>query len=216
MEISALTLKLIILLIPGAIATRVYQKITIHSEWTSFQFVANSILFGTFSYLITLTITDVISSSENTDFWQMLTSKTLPYSAILWACLVALLIGFCVSAIDHFKLLNWVAKKIKVSNKYGDENLYSYFLNADNVNEVYIRDYENNLTYHGLVDSFSETEEICEIVLLDVAIYSNKDGTLNNTLDKVYLARPKNNLTIELPITLEKNEEPKPTTETKC
>lgn len=215
MEISELTLKLIIILIPGAIATRVYQKVTIHDKWTSFQFIANSILFGSFSYLITeLIIVELYDDKRLINFWNDLSTSEIPYDIVLKTCVTALFIGLVVSAIDHFKILNWFAKKIKISNKYGDENLYSHFLNASNVSEIYVRDLENNTTYHGMIDSFSETDTTCEIVLWDVAVYSNDTSELANKLDKVYLSRPKNNITIELPIKSEENGETTETTAT--
>ncbi len=215
MEISELTLKLIIILIPGAIATRVYQKVTIHEKWTSFQFIANSILFGSFSYLITeLFIVKLYDDKRLINFWNDLPTSEIPYDIVLKTCITGLFIGLIVSAIDHFKILNWFAKKIKISNKYGDENLYSHFLNASNVTEVYVRDLENNTTYHGIIDSFSETDTTCEIVLWDVAVYSNDPSKLVNNLDKVYLSRPKNNITIELPIKTEGNGETTETTTT--
>lgn len=201
MEISELTLKLIIILIPGAIASRIYQKVTIHEKWTSFQFIANSILFGGVSYLITELFIHLCYGDERLlSFWNDLPSTDIPYDIVLKTCLTGVLIGLSVSALDHFKLLNWFAKRIKISNKYGDENLYSHFLNAKNVQEVYVRDIENNTTYHGVVDSFSETDDTCELVLWDVAVYSNDPYELNNELDKVYLSRPKSSITIELPI----------------
>jgi len=216
MEISELTLKLIIILIPGAIATRIYQKVTIHEKWTSFQFVANAILFGSISYLFTeLFLEWCYNDLRLLNFWNDLPTSKIPYDIVLKACLTAVIIGFAISTLDHYKILNWIAKFLRVSNKYGDENLYSYFLNAKNVKEVYVRDLENNATYHGMIDSYSETDDTCEIVLWDVAVYSNENaGEPLYLLDKVYLSRPKNNITIELPIKQENNGEATTTPET--
>lgn len=200
MEISELTLKLIIILIPGAIASRIYQKITIHEKWSSFKFITNSILFGGISYLITeLLLVSVYKDTRFSNFWYDLSSNEIPYEFVLIACLTAIFIGFVISAIDHYKILNWTAKKIKISNKYGDENLYSYFLNAKKVKEVYIRDFVNKITYHGMIDSYSEEDNVCEIVLWDVAVY-NDDYDIPYYLDEIYLSRAKHNITIELPI----------------
>lgn len=52
MEISELTLKLVLLLVPGAIASMMFEKLTVHKKWTPFQFVTNSILMGGLSYLL--------------------------------------------------------------------------------------------------------------------------------------------------------------------
>jgi len=46
---SELTIKLIIILIPGAIATLIFGKLVLHKEWNNFKFVLYSILFGVVS-----------------------------------------------------------------------------------------------------------------------------------------------------------------------
>src|SRR4029077_5368445 len=99
---------------------------------------------------------------------------------------------------------------LKISNKFGDINLYSHFLNSPNINTVYFRDLKSNLTYHGLVESFSETDEIKEIVLRNVTVYYNEEQINGNAivlyqLNAVYLSRPKDEVLIEISITNQKN-----------
>lgn len=100
---------------------------------------------------------------------------------------------------DHYKVVNRFGKWLKLTNKYGDENLYSYFLNAKEVEEVYVRDIENGLTYHGLINSFSENDDIKELVLIDVVVYEYESSKKLYELDKIYLSKSKESLIIELP-----------------
>lgn len=200
MEISEFTLKLIILLIPGAIASVIFEKLTIHRKWTAFQFVSNSILFGGTSYLLAQLFFNICGQDQAlTNFWRNLSSKEIPFSAILKAIIASVIIGFACSALDHYKVLNNLAKKLRITNKYGDENLYSYFLNAKNVNEVYLRDIKNNITYHGMIDSYSETSEFKEIVLREVKVYNYETSDFAYEVDKIYLSRPKDDIIIEVP-----------------
>lgn len=111
-----------------------------------------------------------------------------------------MLIGFIYAGLDNYKIINRIGKFLKLTTKYGDENLYSYFLNANNVNEVYVRDIANNITYHDMVDSYSETNEFKEMVLRDVKVYDYATSNLMYELDKVYLSRPKDDIIIEVPI----------------
>lgn len=200
MEISELTLKLILLLIPGSIACIIYERLTIHQSWTSFKFVTNSILFGGISYLLAQVVFNICGwDSTFESFWENLPTKEIPFSAILKASLIAIIVGLVSTAIDHYKLVNRFGKWLRLTNKYGDENLYSYFLNAKEVEEIYVRDIENNLTYHGLIDSFSENGEIKELVLRDVVVYRYKNSKKLYEIDKLYLSKSKENLIIELP-----------------
>lgn len=206
MEISELTLKLILLLIPGSLACIIYERLTIHKQWTSFKFITNSILFGGISYLIAGVIFSLYKYDESFKlFWDNLPTKDIPYNVILKSSLISIIVGFVSTGIDNYKLINKFGKYIHLTNKYGDENLFSYFLNAKEVDEVYVRDIENKLTYHGFVNSFSETDEIKELVLLDVVVYDYETSKELYSLDKIYLSKSKENLIIELPYKTKQN-----------
>lgn len=98
MEISELTHKLIIILIPGAIATRIYQKVTIHEKWTSFIFVVNSIVFGGFSYLLTeFFIYNCYDDKRLVKFWSNLPVEDIPYYLVIKTCIAAVLIGYIIT-----------------------------------------------------------------------------------------------------------------------
>jgi len=200
MQISELTLKLIILLTPGAIACIIFEKLTIHKKWAPFNFIANSILFGGLSYIVAQLLLNICGHDQSLDnFWSNLPSKEIPFNALKYASIISIFIGFICAGLDNFKIINKFGKYLNLTTKFGDENLYSYFLHADNVNEVYIRDIDKNITYHGLIDSFSETEEFKEIVLRDVKIYDYSSSELMYKLDKIYLSYPKDSIVIEVP-----------------
>lgn len=179
MDISELTLKLIFVLIPGALASLLFEKLTFHKPWNSFKFIYHSILFGVLAYLITGWFIQIWNWVFQAN-WAALKimknigSKEIPFIEIGNASVTGVILGLVSTAIDHYKLINRLATRIKISNKYGDINLYSHFLNSPYTSPVYIRDLKSGLTYYGLVDFFSETEEIREILLRDVSVYYNE------------------------------------------
>lgn len=202
MEISELTIKLIIILVPGAIASLIYERLTIHKKWTSFEFIVMSILFGGLSYILAQYAHNLLGFLETgalDEFWNNLPSKEIPFYAVSSALVSSIFIGLISSSIDHYKVANRIGKKILISNKYGDENLYSYFLNANNIKEVYFRDKAKGLTYHGEVESFSEADDFKELVLRDVKVYSYENSELFYEIDKLYIARSKDDITMEVP-----------------
>src|SRR6185503_4516275 len=95
MDISALTLKLIIILIPGAISALLFDSLTTHKEWTPFKFIVNSILMGIIAYLLLqgterlFTVTYNIFannkiSSNPLQIWGSLSdSKSIPYGEVV-------------------------------------------------------------------------------------------------------------------------------------
>lgn len=226
MEISELTLKLIILLIPGAIGTIIMNRLSIRKELNSFQFVVNSIIIGVLSYLFLQLLSGLIQFIYNLcysekleysllEIWKSISDKTIiPYKEVLFSSICGIIIAFLGTFIDQNKIVNKLAQKLKVSNKYGDENLYSYFLNADETQVIYLRSPKNNLTYHGYVNAYSETKDLSEIVLSDVSVYRYEDSELLYEVDQVYLSFPKTDIIIEHAKQLENGKEDN-TTESK-
>jgi hypothetical protein len=218
MEISELTLKLIIILVPGALGTLIMSKLTIRKDFSPFNFILNSILLGLFSYLLvqlTLNCIYFINNSfscskrtyDDLQIWSSISdSKLIPYKEVLWASLGGIILGFIASYLDTYKLINKLAKKLKISYKYGDENLFSYFLNADETQVVYVRDKKNNLSYRGYVKVYSETDTISEIVLSNVTVYRYEDSVELYEIDQVYLSFGKTDVIIEHAKLLENGE----------
>jgi hypothetical protein len=200
MTVSALALKLILILIPGGLATLILEKLTTYLKWGPFKFIINSILLGGLSYLISDLIFYIFYADDIKNFWLTLTSNNVPFWEIIRATVVAVFIGFTASWIENNKLITRFARKFSIADKYGEENLYSYFLNSKEISEVYVRDIVNNLTFHGTVDSFSENEQISEITLRDVKVYRYSDSAFLYEMPKVFLSRAKNCIFIEVPI----------------
>jgi hypothetical protein len=55
------------------------------------------------------------------------------------------------------------------------------------------------LTYEGYVKNFSEDEQMQEIELGDVKVYSTEDATLQYEVSGIYLAAPRGEFVIEIP-----------------
>ncbi|MFW5895247.1 MAG: hypothetical protein ACOCT9_00735 [archaeon] len=207
MELSGLTIKLIMILIPGAICTLIIERLTIHKNWTPLKFIVNVILLGSLSYLIyqlfitiPFWITGDPRDQKILDVWLQLTDKKeIPFDEVILGSVISIILGFISSAFIQYKILNKIAQGLRISDKYGDENLYTYFLNSPVTDEVYLRDKENGITYHGIVDSFSENDHNKEIVLTNVTVYHSKTSTELYDLEKIYISSLNDNITIEVP-----------------
>jgi len=200
---TELTLKLIIILIPGAIATIVFGKLILHKEWTNFKFILFSTLFGIFSYLTLQGFIELINWVFNKgiadlSIWASLTdAKNIPYREVFYSSLVSIVLAFIISFVENRKWINNFAKTLKISNKYGEENLFSRFLNEPDTEYIYLRDIKNNLTYYGWVKSFSENANVSEIRLAEVSVYSYDNSDFFYDIDEVYLSFSKADIKIE-------------------
>jgi hypothetical protein len=201
---SELTIKLIVILIPGVIATLIFGKLILHKEWDSFKFILFSTLFGLFSYLIVQMIIDLLNlcsffNISDLTIWNDLTNaKNIPYKEVVLSSFISILLAFIVSLIENRKIINRIAKYFNISNKYGEENLFSRFLNSKEIEYIYLRDIKNNLTYHGWIKSFSETDIVSEIRIADVSVYNYNDSEFLYDIEEVYLSLNKQDIIIEL------------------
>jgi len=182
----------------------IFGKLILHKEWSSFRFVLYSIMFGIVSYLILQLIINGINVTirdklpELTIWSNLSDASSIPYKEVGFASIISIILAFAASMIENRKVINRVAGFLGISGKFGDENLFSMFLNSKNVQYIYLRDIKNQLTYHGWVKSFSENENISEIRLCDVAVYNYSDSDFLYEVGEVYLSLNKQEIIIEL------------------
>lgn len=183
---NQLSIMIFVLIIPGILAAIIIERLTVHKRTNSFFFTLYSILLGLLSYVLlqifqyVLIFVKNITCEEYIPYtslrvWKFISnsnSYSVNLSEVAWATIVAVILGFIVSALIHHKIVNKMAKLLSVSSKYGDESLFYYYLNSKEIDWVYVRDKERGLIYQGRVQSYSENEKIHEIVLTDVAVYS--------------------------------------------
>jgi hypothetical protein len=209
---NELAVAIAIILFPGLIATVITDKITIHTpKWSSFKIGMYSFIFGTSCYVllqIMIYAFNLLSSLWyrtwpiefiHLKVWYILESDTITPNllesgvAILLSLPVALLASFLV----NYKIFNKISQKLRVSDKYGDDNLFSYYLTSEDIDWVYVRDIENGLTYQGRIDSYSENANMQELVLYDVTVFSYEESDELYSLPSIYLSKSLGHFIIE-------------------
>ena len=197
---------------PGLVATIICDKILVHTErWSTFKYLIYSFIFGVACYLslqlvsVLLGTTDrhlpFLSSNPTLSIWSTLLDQSSKpqWGEIAWATLIAPFIAGLAALAVNKKAVNKISQKLGISGKYGDENLFSYYLNSPDVAWVYVRDIPNDLSYRGLVRSFSETKEIQELVLTDVTVFNYNESDELYKVDSIYLTKPIGAFIIEAP-----------------
>ncbi len=210
---NGLAIAISIILFPGLVSCVICDKITVHSlKWDAFKYSIYSFLFGVLSYgllqvmdyacyyvyvlfygdqSVTVNILKVWSIVHD-EKAQILISET--FNATLLAPIIALTASFIV----NYKIVNKIAQKMRISEKYGDENLFSFFLNAKEVDWIYVRDKGIGLTYFGRVVSHSECDSIQEIVLSEVTVHEYNTSDELYSIPIIYLSRPLGSFVIEV------------------
>lgn len=201
-----------VILFPGLITTVICDKITVHSQrWESFKYSIYSFIFGVFCYVMLQALTilwslgaaylypTLLLESPILNVWTVVTNQRIsisPAEVLVATSLSPFVAALAAFTINH-KLINRTAQKLGLSSKYGDENLFSFFLNAQNIDWVYIRDIENKLTYQGRVVSFSEADNMQELVLSQVTIFAYETSDELYSIPSLYLSKPRGAFIIE-------------------
>lgn len=201
-----------VVLFPGLLAAVICDKVTVHSKnWGSFKYSIYSFIFGVSCYLAlqagiylwnctaALVFGGLLIASPTLDIWTIASTQrtSIDLSEVLWAAALSPIVAAAAAYVVNHKLINKAARILRVSNKYGDENLFSFFLNAQELDWVYLRDIPNKLTYQGRVVSFSEADDMQEVVLSDVTLFEYETSSELYSVPLIYLSKPRGTFIIE-------------------
>ncbi len=177
------------------------DKITAHSKWTSFKYSLYAFVLGISSYLVLQVFYYLVDLSrfllgiEVLTFTHLKTwrafgvdNPSIFHDEVLLGCLVSVPISLGVTFLINRKTLNDIAQKIGVSSKFGDDHLFSFYLNSPETDWIYIRDFKNDLAYQGRILAFAETDHIQEVLLSEVTVFRYEDSAELYSVPKIYLA----------------------------
>ena len=215
MQISEFTFRLILLFIPGIIASIIVDCLTIHKERKLYEILLNSLLFGFLCYfmygatiylLSLLKSLAVLLSQFNYElefnFLRSLTDNSIKLNLeeIFIVTVLSIPVALLFSFLINYKILYRIAHRLKISKKYGDIDLWSYIMNMEMPEWVVVRDIENDLMYEGWIQAFSDSsEKNDELFLRDVKVYRNSSGDELYDIPALYLSRERKSLLIEFP-----------------
>ena len=214
MEITELVWNLFLLLLPGVVATIMIRQVT-GEKYTIFDFIVYAALLGISTFIImellysVYNIIIVIFCKDKSFVWGLnLTvwdrifnnSQSFNKIEIIVSYFLSIPLGVFYSLIVSKKLLNKLLKKLNLTNRYGDNDIWSFYLNSEDISWIFVRDKTASLTYYGAVKAYSESGDKREIVLTNVAVYNTADLELLYEVESVYLELEESKFSIESPI----------------
>ncbi|AYV55421.1 hypothetical protein EFP84_07785 [Leptospira kmetyi] len=219
MDISDLALRLIIVLIPGFLTTLIFRYLSTHKDYSNFYFIVLSSVFGLFNYLFLEFGYQIWFLFRNLYFWFM-NKEPIPESRLfvsLWkslmdrsfkvetseivfASLIALGAALFYTWIYQKKIiLRFANVRLRLTNKSGDDDIWSHYLNSKDVTWVWIRDFNHSLTYFGVIRAFSDSGTKRELLLSDVSVYALGGKKELYSLNSAYLSLMDGMYSIEQP-----------------
>ncbi|HUI70006.1 MAG TPA: DUF6338 family protein [Spirochaetia bacterium] len=224
MNVDTFLIRLVLLVIPGYVGYKTYRIVQSTGksrkrikEW---QDLVAIIFLSVLSYGLLFLVYQVIQTVAAalgagpldltvTSIAALInTGVSLNFFEILYASLLGMVVGLVAAVLYNRKVLFKVAEALKLTAHYGDDDVWSYVTNSDDVQWLLVRDHKVGLVYFGYVSVFSDSDEKRELLLEDVDVYSNKTGAKLYHTESLYICREDNELTLEIPKQGEYSSEP--------
>lgn len=204
MKVDLLIFQLAIIFLPGIIWARLDASYAAKIKPSDGQFFLRTFLFGITTYGVEFLIFVAIGRPFRiADFAGAATQEVVSRDVlfeVLWALLIGIVLSIAWLYAVRYKLLTRLLQLIHATKKYGDEDVWDYTFNSSDVAVEYVhfRDFANQSVYAGWVNTFSETDKLRELILLDVIVFNFEGEELYRT-PRLYLARPPDAIHIEFP-----------------
>jgi hypothetical protein len=202
--LTEFALRIVLLFFPGILCALLVENLVPTRGWTDTRFALYSLVLGLGSYLAFAVCIAAIDRTWPPKIWffRALTSTgplDLDYVEILSVSGVALMIGLVVCVVLNEHWIHKLAQHAHITRRVGDLDIWSHTFNSPDLTDrwVVVRDFTHDLAYEGWVVAFSETASDNELLLREVVVYQSSTSMKLYDVDSLYLARKKDELTIE-------------------
>ncbi|TCK05393.1 hypothetical protein [Phorcysia thermohydrogeniphila] len=134
------------------------------------------------------------------------------YLSVILGSIYGVSLGFLGAFIESRNFINKMGMRLKVSKRYGGEDVWSFFHKTFNkeFEWVIVRDHKTDLVYYGHIVAFSESEKERELLMSNVDVFSNETGEKLYSAEYIYICRNRYDLSIEImrEMNEERNERP--------
>lgn len=205
MDLSELSLRIVLIFLPGMTSFLVVDNLTNHKETKLHNILIQSFILGFLCYfayyIVVLFVGATICPGLNFNFFNVLVNKSdINFKEIVFVTLISIPVGLFVVRIINYKILFRIARFLRISDKYANVDVWSYLMEfGDPTCWVVIRDRSADIVYEGWVNVYSDSTERDEIFLRDVKVYNNSTAEMLYETPGVYLSRKREDLSIEFP-----------------
>lgn len=208
MELSVLTLRVVLLFFPGVLCALIVHALTIQRERTTPQFLTSAFVYGVSTYLLLAGVREAYAvgakvvgwkAPPRVTFFDVLTNEKarIAWGEIALSAGVALVLAIVLAAVANHAILHRMAERLRVSRRFGQADVWGHFLDSPTTRWIIVRDVNADLLYEGWVDAFSDSGVDPQLLLSDVAVYRASTGTKLHDRKRVYLTPRKDSVIIE-------------------
>ncbi len=203
--LSTSFMRIVLLVIPGVAARMVYRRLTHRRAKRDWEEFLSILVFALWSYaacglLGAVKIRVGVEPPEVVETLNALYTDGFPinWMSVFWATVLGVVLAFPSAAIENHKLVTKLGRLVRVTNRYGDEDVWDYLHSSDDVKWVVVRDHKLDLMYYGCVVAFSDSGGKRELLLEDVDVYSQERQKPYH-LKGLYISRDDYDLSIDIP-----------------
>ncbi len=202
MELTELSVKLVLLFLPGIVALLIIEALTTHRQIAMARFLIYSFILGCLSYLLYYPITLIDCLGWDIAFFSGFTKNIEQQNVweISRVTVVSVILALFLSRAINNKWLFRVAHRLSISWRFGDEDVWAYVMNSDMPPWVVVRDFDRDLMYKGWIEVFSDTGEPDELLLRDVKVFKNSTAEKLYVVPAMYISRSRGCFHVEFPV----------------
>jgi hypothetical protein len=206
MPINAFIFKLLIVLIPGFVCFSIVRKIAVYRRDSKKDFgfreiiivIVYSLIICMFYDLILILVNSLAEKEYPFTLSKLVDVEMYTAMELALLCFIAIISGYLFSIFETRKLINKIAMSLKITNYYGDTDVWTSFCANKSTNWIYARDHKLDLIYYGLLEQYSDPGEERELIITNVMVFS-KDGEFCYNCPRMYVCRQANDITLETP-----------------
>jgi hypothetical protein len=193
--------------IPGFISYNIYKKIAVYRRASKNQFgfteafliIILSLVSCTIYDLLVMLINKVFKTNYVATINKLVNVGIYNAKEMIFLCVIAIVLGLLLSLFESKKIIYNIARKFKITNYYGDTDVWTSFCANKDANWIYVRDHKLKLIYFGSLEQYSDPGEERELLLSNVHVFS-EDAEYCYDCPKMYICRHSDDITLEIPM----------------
>jgi hypothetical protein len=205
MDMSALVIRIVLLLLPGALGASFYWKLkgrTERKDWEDLLEVSifSLLSYGLYGFAVKFINWKWNSGVQFTALEAFLNeSVSVRWQDILTSSIIGLGLAFVAAYSYQFKAINKFGKLIRATTRFGEEDVWDFLHRSKQMRGawVVVRDHKVGLYYSCWIQAFSDSGKERELLLREVNAYDNASAEWRYKTDIMYLSRKQDDLTIE-------------------
>ena len=211
MDFKEFTFRVVLLFLPGLGGFILFERLTVHKKTENTLLVLYSLVFGFAAYGLVWVLYSYLFPRINIHwqtnlpttmaFWDELqdAKQPLKFPEIAEACFSAICVAIIASYLSNYYKCSGdrVGRFFGATRKSGSIDVWGAILNSSGTDFVTIRDADSDLAYDGWIYYFSEEQPTMELVLRDVAVYQNSDGSFLYQVGAMYFKLDSKKIALE-------------------